>query len=60
MGLFFMIKPAIFVYDLDLIQSILVKDFSYFHDHFLYHNVKDDLGMYSQLKGRNGGNGDQS
>lgn len=41
-GLFFVFKPAIFVYDLDIIQSILVKDFSHFHDHFLYHNEKDD------------------
>lgn len=41
-GLFFVFQPAIAVHDLDLIQSILVKDFSYFHDHFLYYNEKED------------------
>jgi hypothetical protein len=37
-GLFFVFTPAIAVYDPNLIQSILVKDFTYFHDHYLYYN----------------------
>lgn len=41
-GLFFVFTPAIAVYDPDLIQSILVKDFSYFHDHYLYYNEIED------------------
>lgn len=41
-GLFFVSAPAIAVYDPDLIQSILVKDFSYFHDHYLYYNEETD------------------
>lgn len=41
-GLFFVFTPAIAVYDPDLIQSILVKDFSYFHDHYLYYNEETD------------------
>lgn len=41
-GLFFVFSPAIAVYDPDLIQSILVKDFNYFHDHYLYYNEEAD------------------
>lgn len=41
-GLFFLFTPAIAVYDPKLIQSILVKDFAYFHDRYLYYNEKED------------------
>lgn len=41
-GLFFVFTPAIAVYDPDLIQSILVKDFASFHDHYLYYNEETD------------------
>ena len=41
-GLFFVSTPAIAVYDPDLIQSILVKDFAHFHDHYLYYNEESD------------------
>lgn len=41
-GLFFVFTPAIAVYDPELIQSILVKDFTSFHDHYLYYNEKED------------------
>ncbi|CRL05219.1 CLUMA_CG018250, isoform A [Clunio marinus] len=41
-GLFFVFTPALAVYDPRLIQAILVKDFSYFHDHYLYYNEQDD------------------
>ena len=41
-GLFIVFTPAIAVYDPELIQSILVKDFSHFHDHYLYYNEKTD------------------
>jgi cytochrome P450 family 6 len=41
-GLFFVFTPAIAVYDPDLIQSIIVKDFASFHDHYLYYNEETD------------------
>lgn len=41
-GLFFAFTPAVGVYDLGLIQSVLVKDFTSFHDRYLYYNEKDD------------------
>lgn len=41
-GLFFMFTPAIAIYDPDLIQSILVKDFSHFNARYLYYNEETD------------------
>lgn len=41
-GLYFVFTPAIAVYDPQLIQSILVKDFAHFHDRYLYYNERDD------------------
>lgn len=41
-GLFFVFTPAIAVYDPELIQLILVKDFAHFHDHYLYYNEDTD------------------
>lgn len=41
-GLFFVFTPALAIYDPKLIQTILVKDFASFHDHYLYYNEKED------------------
>lgn len=41
-GLFFVFTPALTIHDPELIQNILVKDFSSFHDHYLYYNEKED------------------
>lgn len=41
-GLFFIFSPVIGVYDPQLIQAILVRDFSYFHDRHVYYNETDD------------------
>lgn len=41
-GLFFLFTPAVAIYDPELIQSVLVKDFSYFHDRYLYYNESED------------------
>lgn len=41
-GLFFLSSPAMGIYDPELIQSVLVKDFAYFHDRFMYHNETSD------------------
>ncbi|KAG4073635.1 hypothetical protein HA402_000859 [Bradysia odoriphaga] len=41
-GLFFVFKPAIAIYDPELIQAVLVKDFAYFHDRSIYYNEADD------------------
>lgn len=46
-GLFLMFTPALTVHDPALIQSILVKDFASFHDHFIYFNeVSDPLSAH--------------
>ncbi|KFB46763.1 AGAP011028-PA-like protein [Anopheles sinensis] len=41
-GLFMTLKPAIMITDLDLIKTVLIKDFSYFPDHGIYHNERVD------------------
>lgn len=41
-GLFFVFTPAVAIYDPELIQSVLVKDFAYFHDRYLYYNEQED------------------
>lgn len=41
-GLFFVFTPAVAIYDPELIQSVLVKDFTYFHDRYLYYNESED------------------
>ncbi len=41
-GLFFVFKPAIAIYDPALIQAVLVKDFAYFHDRYVFYNEVDD------------------
>ncbi|XP_050078189.1 cytochrome P450 6A1-like [Anopheles maculipalpis] len=41
-GIHFFINPVALLIDLDLIKTVLVKDFQYFHDRNLYHNDRDD------------------
>lgn len=41
-GLFFVFTPAVGIYDPELIQNVLVKDFAYFHDRYLYYNETED------------------
>ncbi|XP_055714124.1 cytochrome P450 6a8-like [Phlebotomus papatasi] len=42
MGFYATIAPQVLVIDLNLIQTILIKDFHYFHDRARYYNLKDD------------------
>lgn len=42
-GIFSFNKPILIVTDLDFLLSVLTKDFDYFHDRDLYHNVKHDI-----------------
>ena len=41
-GIHFFINPVALLIDPDLIKTVLVKDFSYFHDRKLYYNERDD------------------
>nr|AAK32960.1 cytochrome P450 [Anopheles gambiae] len=41
-GIHFFINPVALLIDPDLIKTVLVKDFSYFHDRNLYYNERDD------------------
>uniref|UniRef100_A0A182NFD9 Cytochrome P450 n=1 Tax=Anopheles dirus TaxID=7168 RepID=A0A182NFD9_9DIPT len=41
-GIFFFINPVALLTDPELIKTVLVKDFPFFHDRNLYHNDRDD------------------
>uniref|UniRef100_A0A182XUE8 Uncharacterized protein n=1 Tax=Anopheles quadriannulatus TaxID=34691 RepID=A0A182XUE8_ANOQN len=41
-GIHFFINPIALLIDPDLIKTVLVKDFPYFHDRNLYYNEQDD------------------
>lgn len=41
-GIFFIVRPFALILDLDLVKSILVKDFQYFQNRGVYFNEKDD------------------
>ncbi|XP_053665893.1 probable cytochrome P450 6a13 [Anopheles marshallii] len=41
-GLSIMLQPTIMITDLDLIKTMLIKDFAYFPDHGVYHNERVD------------------
>lgn len=42
LGIYLFIAPAILAINPEFIKSILVRDFTYFHDRGFYHNKKDD------------------
>ncbi|XP_041784822.1 probable cytochrome P450 6a13 [Anopheles merus] len=41
-GLSIMLQPTLMITDLDLIKSVLIKDFAHFTDHGVYHNERVD------------------
>lgn len=41
-GIYFFTKPVFFVTNLDLLKTVLIKDFQHFHDRGMYYNTKDD------------------
>lgn len=41
-GVFMFVRPSILATDLEFIKNVMVKDFPYFINRGIYHNVKDD------------------
>lgn len=41
-GLYFFLQPVLLIMDLDLIKTVLIKDFNYFQNRGFYHNERDD------------------
>lgn len=41
-GIYFFLSPVVLLTDLDLVKSVMAKDFSVFHERRFYHNEKDD------------------
>jgi cytochrome P450 family 6 len=41
-GFYQFLKPLLLVTDPDMLRQIMVTDFDYFHDRYLFHNAKDD------------------
>ncbi|KAF5298399.1 hypothetical protein FQR65_LT01177 [Abscondita terminalis] len=41
-GFYFLYKPNLIIIDLDLIKTIMTKDFNYFTDHIMYANEEQD------------------
>ncbi|XP_052870411.1 cytochrome P450 6A1-like [Anopheles cruzii] len=41
-GIFFFTNPVALALDLDFVKSVLVRDFTHFHDRGMYYNEKDD------------------
>ncbi|XP_037046564.1 probable cytochrome P450 6a14 [Bradysia coprophila] len=41
-GLYFFLSPVVLLTDLDLVKSVMSKDFSVFQERHFYHNEKDD------------------
>lgn len=41
-GLYIFARPAILIYDQELIKNVLIKDFEHFTDRGMYYNNEDD------------------